>query len=132
MSSLTSKGGPRRRALNPRAAVILAVLVAAVVMGMERLHDRQMSSTLEFLRSTAFKSVESQDYRTAQSQLSQYVAMKPSDPGAREKLSWLLTEHIKTPQALEQAVSNIQHHLGINRDGAMQEVEFFYLLYTSQ
>ena len=104
MSSMTSKGGPRRRALNPRAAVILAVLVAVVVMGMQRLHDRQMSSTLEFLRSTAFKSVESQDYRTAQSQLSQYVAMKPSDLGAREKLSWLLTEHIKTPQALEQAV----------------------------
>jgi len=103
MTILTSKGGPRRRVLNLRAALILAVLVGSTVFAARTLHDRQMSRTLEFLRQTAFKSVEDKDFRAAQLQFSQYLALKPSDIDAREKLSWLLTEKIKTSQALDQA-----------------------------
>ncbi len=104
MSDLVTKDGARNRVLNPRAALILALIVGASVFGMRRLHDKQISRTLEFLRETAYKSIDAKDYRGAQLQLSQYLAMRRSDLEAREKLSWLLTEHIRTPQALEQAV----------------------------
>ena len=57
-----------------------------------------------FLRDTAFKSLASEDYRSAQLQLSQYLALKSNDPEARERLSWLLSEHIRTPQSFEQAI----------------------------
>ena len=103
MSSLTTKAGIGRRVLNLRAAVILLVVTGAMVFGVQQLHDRQMSRTLQFLRSTGLKSLEAKDYRAAQLQLSQYLAMKSNDLAAREKLSWVLTEEIKTPQALEQA-----------------------------
>lgn len=83
--------------------MILVVLVGAAVFGMRRLHDRQMSLTLQFLKNTAYKSIEAKDYRSAQLQLSQYLAMKSGDAEAREKLSQLLTENIRTPQAFEQA-----------------------------
>jgi len=103
MSTLKSKSGPRRRVINLRAALILAVIVGGTVFGGRKLHDQQMARTLQFLRETAFKSVDAEDYRGAQLQFSQYLALKDNDLEAREKLSWLLTETIKTTQALDQA-----------------------------
>jgi predicted Zn-dependent protease len=90
--------------LNPRAALILAVVLGVTVVGVRKVHDRQMSRTVQFLRDTAFKSLASEDYRNAQLQLSQYLSLKSNDPEARERLSWLLSEHIKTPQSFEQAI----------------------------
>jgi tetratricopeptide (TPR) repeat protein len=104
MKTSTSKSGSRPRVLNPRAALILAVIVGVSVVGVRRIHDRQMSRTVQFLRDTAFKSLASADYRSAQLQLSQYLALKSKDPEARERLSWLLSEHIRTPQSFEQAI----------------------------
>jgi predicted Zn-dependent protease len=104
MNTSISKNGSRPRVLNPRAALILAVIVGVTVVGVRRVHDRQMSRTLQFLRDTAFKSLASKDYRSAQLQLSQYLALKSKDPEARERLSWLLSEHIRTPQSFEQAI----------------------------
>jgi tetratricopeptide (TPR) repeat protein len=104
MNTSISKNGSRPRVLNPRAALILAVVVGVAVVGVRKVHDRQMSRTVQFLRETAFKSLASEDYRTAQLQLSQYLALKSKDPEARERLSWLLSEHIRTPQAFEQAI----------------------------
>jgi len=103
MSSLKPKAGTGRRVVNLRAAAILLVVAGAMVFGVRKVHDRQMSRTLHFLRSTALKSLEAKDYRAARLQLTQYLAMKSNDLDAREKLSWVLTEHIKTQQALEQA-----------------------------
>jgi predicted Zn-dependent protease len=104
MKTSTSKSGSRPRVLNPRAALILAVIVGVSVVGVRRIHDRQMSRTVQFLRDTAFKSLASADYRSAQLQLSQYLALKSKDPEARERLSWLLSERIRTPQSFEQAI----------------------------
>jgi predicted Zn-dependent protease len=104
MNTPISKNGSRPRVLNPRAALILAVIVGVSVVGVRKIHDRQMSRTVQFLRDTAFKSLASEDYRSAQLQLSQYLALKSNDPEARERLSWLLSEHIRTPQSFEQAI----------------------------
>jgi tetratricopeptide (TPR) repeat protein len=104
MNTPISKNGSRPRVLNPRAALILAVIVGVTVVGVRKIHDRQMSRTVQFLRDTAFKSLASEDYRTAQLQLSQYLALKSKDPEARERLSWLLSEQIRTPQSFEQAI----------------------------
>lgn len=119
MSSLTSKNGPRQRVVNIRAALILAVVVGAAVFGMRRLHDRQMSRTLEFLRNNAFQSAETEDYSAAQLHLSQYLVMNPGDTEAREKLSELLTDHIGTTQALDQAFRLNEDLLrkGVTNDG---------------
>jgi len=103
MNTLISKGGPRRRVLNPRAAIILAVVVGIGVTGMRRLHDKQFSATVQFLRNMAFKSLERGEFRDAQQQLTQYLAMKSGDREAREKLSEILSENIRTSQALQQA-----------------------------
>lgn len=104
MKTPISKNSSRPRVLNPRAALILAVVVGVTVVGVRKIHDRQMSRTVQFLRDTAFKSLASEDYRSAQLQLSQYLALKSKDPEARERLSWLLSEHIRTPQSFEQAI----------------------------
>jgi len=104
MKTSTSKSGSRPRVLNPRAALILAVVLGVTVVGVRKVHDRQMSRTVQFLRDTAFKSLASEDYRNAQLQLSQYLSLKSNDPEARERLSWVLSEHIKTPQSFEQAI----------------------------
>ncbi len=104
MNTPISKNGSRPRVLNPRAALILAIIVGVTVVGVRKIHDRQMSRTVQFLRDTAFKSLASEDYRSAQLQLSQYLALKSKDPEARERLSWLLSEHIRTPQSFEQAI----------------------------
>ena len=104
MKTSTSKSGSRPCVLNPRAALILAVVLGVTVVGVRKVHDRQMSRTVQFLRDTAFKSLASEDYRNAQLQLSQYLSLKSNDLEARERLSWLLSEHIKTPQSFEQAI----------------------------
>ena len=104
MKTSTSKSGSRPRVLNPRAALILAVALGVTVVGVRKVHDQQMSRTVQFLRDTAFKSLACEDYRNAQLQLSQYLSLKSNDPEARERLSWLLSEHNKTPQSFEQAI----------------------------
>ncbi len=104
MNTSNSKNGSRPRVLNPRAALILAVVIGVTIVGVRKVHDRQMSRTVQFLRDTAFESLAKEDYRNAQLQLSQYLALKSNDPEARERLSWLLSEHIKTPQSFEQAI----------------------------
>ena len=104
MKTSTSKSGSRPRVLNPRAALILAVALGVTVVGVRKVHDQQMSRTVQFLRDTAFKSLACEDYRNAQLQLSQYLSLKSNDLEARERLSWLLSEHTKTPQSFEQAI----------------------------
>lgn len=104
MNTSLSKSGSRPRVLNPRAAVLLAVVVGVTVVGVRKIHDRQMSRTVQFLRDKAFQSLAGEEYRNAQLQLSQYLALKSKDPEARERLSWLLSEHIRTPQSFEQAI----------------------------
>jgi len=103
MSDNAKKSVPRRRVLNPRAALLVLVIGAAGTVGLSQLHDRQFGKTLEFLRGAAFDALGKADYLAAQRKLTQYLAMKPRDLEAREKLSWLLTEHIRTRPALEQA-----------------------------
>lgn len=103
MSVMTVDRGNRPRVLNPTAAVILAVIAVSLVVGMRALHDRQIAVTVEFLRSLAVRSFEAGDYRSAHAHLLQYLAMNPGDRSARNHLSWLLTEVIGTPRAMEQA-----------------------------
>ena len=103
MSILESKTAGRHRVLNPRAAAIVAVTVVSFLFGMRKLHDRQFSKTVDFLRQSACASLEAKDYRKAQMQLNQYLAFRSADMDAREKLSSLLSTHIRSRPALEQA-----------------------------
>lgn len=103
MRDLVTKTGKRGRALNPKAALIVAIVVAATCFGLRKLHDKQFSATLTFLRNAAFAELEKKDYRAAQKQLTQYLAFRNSDQEARERLSWVLSEQIQTRPALEEA-----------------------------
>ncbi|MEJ7596061.1 MAG: tetratricopeptide repeat protein, partial [Planctomycetaceae bacterium] len=103
MNVLESKISDRHRVLNPRAAAIVAVTVLAFLFGMRKLHDRQFSKTVDFLRQSACASLDAKDYRKAQMQLNQYLAFRSTDLDARKKLSSLLSTHIRTRPALEQA-----------------------------
>ena len=103
MSILDSKTADRHRVVNPRAAAIVAVTVVAFLFGMRKLHDRQFGKTVDFLRQSAYASLEAKDYRKAQMQLNQYLVFHSSDLDAREKLSSLLSTQIRTRPALEQA-----------------------------
>ena len=103
MNVLESKSFNRQRILNPRAAIISAIVLVVVCCGTRKLHDRQFGKTVEFLRQAAYASLEAKDYRKAQVQLNQYLAFRASDLDAREKLSSLLSTHVQTRSALEQA-----------------------------
>ena len=103
MNVLPTGSDSRHRVLNPRAAVIVAVTVAAFLFGMRKVHDRQFGKTIDFLRQSAYASLEAEDYRKAQMRLNQYLAFRSSDMDAREKLSSLLSTHIRSRSALEQA-----------------------------
>ena len=103
MSTTTTNHTPKRRVLNLRAAVIMAVIFVGVWFGLRKLHGRQFSRTLDFLRSAAMAMLEKKDYRSAQLHLTQYLALKSSDLDAQERLSWLLSEQIQTSKALHQA-----------------------------
>ena len=115
MRDNAKKNVPRRRVLNPRAALLVLIIAASGYVVVNQLHDRQFGKTLQFLRAAAFDALRKEDYRGAQRQLTQYLAMKPSDLEAREKLSWLLTEHIRTRPALEQAFRLNEELLRNNR-----------------
>lgn len=103
MSVLDTKSERRHRVVNPRAALIVVAVAWAVMFGTRQLHSRQFGKTVEFLRESAFASLEAKDYRKARTALSQYLALRSSDMEAREKLSALLSNHIRTRSALEQA-----------------------------
>ena len=103
MNVLDSKTADRHRVVNPRAAAIIAVTIVAFLFGMRKLHDRQFGKTVDFLRQSAYASLETKDYRKAQLQLNQYLTFHSSDLDAREKLSSLLSTQIRTRPALEQA-----------------------------
>lgn len=114
MQNPTSKTGPRARVLNPRAALIVAIIVCVTCFGMKKLHDKRFSATLTFLRAKAFEELKKKDYRAAQRQLTQFLAFNPSDQEARERLSWVLSDQIQTRPALEQA---LRHNEDLLRKG---------------
>jgi tetratricopeptide (TPR) repeat protein len=103
MNVLESKIDRRHRVLNPRAAVIIAAIAMALLFGVRKLHNRQFGKTIDFLRQSAYAALESDDFRKAQMGLNQYLAFRSSDLDARQKLSSLLSTHIRTRPALEQA-----------------------------
>jgi len=103
MSVLNTKSERRHRVVNPRAALIVVAVTLALMFGTTKLHSLQFGKTVEFLRQSAYASLEAQDYRKARTALSQYLAFRSSDMEAREKLSALLSTHIRTRSALEQA-----------------------------
>ena len=103
MNVLESRTASRLRVLNLRVGAIMAITAVALLFGMRKLHDRQFSNTIDFLRQSAYASLEANDYRKAQIRLNQYLAFRSSDLDAREKLSLLLSTHIRTRAALEQA-----------------------------
>lgn len=103
MNVLESKCDRQYRVLNPRAAVIVGVIAALFLFGMRKLHDRQFGRTIEFLRQSAYAALDANDYHKAQMGLNQYLAFRSSDMDARQKLSTLLSTHIRTRPALEQA-----------------------------
>jgi tetratricopeptide (TPR) repeat protein len=103
MKSTSQIYSPRPRRLNPRAAVILAVIVTALIFGMRKLHSRQLAKTIEFLRREAFAALQAKDPSLSQQSLSRYLALRPGDLEARERYSWVLAEHAGTAAALQQA-----------------------------
>lgn len=103
MNVLDSKSERRHRVLNPRAAAIIAVAAVLFLFGTRRLHSRQFGKTVEFLRQAAYASLEAEDFSEAEKNLNQYLAFRPSDMDARGQLSSLLSTHIRTRPALEQA-----------------------------
>ncbi len=103
MNVLESKTRNRQRVLNPRAAVVVAIVLTVFVYGTRKLHDRQFGKTVDFLRQSAYASLEEKDYHKAHAQLRQYLAFRAKDLDAREKLSSLLSTQIRTRPALEQA-----------------------------
>lgn len=103
MSVLDTKSERRHRVINPRAALIVAAVTLAVMFGTRKLHSLQFGKTVEFLKESAYASLQANDYRKARTDLSQYLAFRSSDIEAREKLSALLSMHIRTRSALEQA-----------------------------
>ncbi len=103
MSVLDTKSERRHRVVNPKAALIVVVVTLALMFGTKKLHSRQFGKTVEFLRQSAYASLEAKDYRKARTAFSQYLAFRSSDMDARERLSSLLSTHIRTRSALEQA-----------------------------
>jgi tetratricopeptide (TPR) repeat protein len=103
MNVLESRIENQHRVINPRAAVIVAITAVVLLFGMRKLHDRQFGKTIDFLRHSAYASLESRDYLNAQMRLNQYLAFRSADMDARQKLSSLLSTHIRTRPALEQA-----------------------------
>ncbi|MDA1229645.1 MAG: tetratricopeptide repeat protein [Planctomycetota bacterium] len=103
MNVLDSKSERRQRVLNPRAAAIIAIAAVLFLFGTRRLHSRQFGKTVEFLRGAAYASLEAEDFSEAQKNLNQYLAFRSSDMDARGKLSSLLSTHIRTRPALEEA-----------------------------
>jgi predicted Zn-dependent protease len=103
MSILDSKSVHRHRVVNPRAALIVVVVVVMFMFGTNKLHSLQFGKTVDFLRQSAYASLEARDYHKARTALNQYLAFRSSDMDAREKLSALLSTHIRTRSALEQA-----------------------------
>ena len=99
----------KRRVLNPRAAVILVCVAFALTTGVRKLHGRQFSKTVQFLRASAIESLEQQNYVSAVSLMNQYLSLRSSDIEIKESLSKLLAEQIGTVPALEQA-------FGMNED----------------
>ena len=104
MNVLESKTRGGHRVLNARAAVIVLVVVVALLLGIRKVHDRQFGKTIDFLRRSAYASLDAKDYLNAQMGLNQYLAFRSSDMDARQKLSSLLSTHIRTRLALEQAL----------------------------
>lgn len=103
MNTLESKSLRRQRVLNPRAVVVTGVVLTALVFGSRKLHDRQFGKTVQFLRQSAYASLEANEFLKANMQLNQYLTFRPADMDAREKLSSLLSKHVGTRAALEQA-----------------------------
>ena len=103
MSVLDTKSERLHRVVNLRAAMIVVAVAVAFMVGTRKLHSLQFGKTVEFLRQSAYASLEAQDYRKARTALNQYLAFRSSDLEAREKLSALLSRHIRTRSALEQA-----------------------------
>lgn len=114
MQNLVSKTATRARVINPKAALIVATVIAATCFGLTKLHDKQFAATLNFLRTKAFDELEKKDYRAAQRELTQFLAFNPSDLEAREKLSWVLSDQIETRPAMEQA---LRHNEDLLRKG---------------
>jgi tetratricopeptide (TPR) repeat protein len=92
-----------RRVLNPRALIIVSVILVVCIPGVRRLHSHQFEKTRSFLRTRALDAFHRGEISAADQLLSQYLSMKPSDVEVREKLSLLLTERVGTTQALERA-----------------------------
>lgn len=92
-----------RRVLNPRALIIVSVILVVCIPGVRRLHSHQFEKTRSFLRARALDAFHRGEISAADQLLSQYLSMKPSDVEVREKLSLLLTERVGTTQALERA-----------------------------
>ncbi len=103
MNVLESKIDGRHRVLNPRAAVIIAAAAIVLLFGVRSVHNRQFGKTIDSLRQSAYTALESKDYSKAQMGLNQYLAFRRSDLDARQKLSSLLSKHIRTRPALEHA-----------------------------
>lgn len=98
-----SKQHSAQRVINLRALLMLLIIVGGTVVGMRKLHSRQFSRTVEFVRQAAYQAVTDGDYPAARLQMTRYLAMKRNDIPAQEKLSWLLSEKIGTHSALQQA-----------------------------
>ncbi len=103
MSILDTKSERRQRVVNPRAALIVVAVALAFMFGTKKLHSLQFGKTVEFLRQSAYASLDEQDFHKARTDLNQYLAFRSSDMEAREKLSALLSTHIRTRSGLEQA-----------------------------
>lgn len=104
MQEHSSKNSHRkRRVLNPKAAVIVGVVLACAVFGVRKLHGKQYEKTVQFLRSSSMQAIEQQNYTAGVNLLSQYLSMRRGDLEARETMSTLLMDHVGTGPAIEQA-----------------------------
>ncbi len=100
---LSEKQLPKRRVLNPRAAVALGIIGVVLTVGVRKLHSYQFADTKQFLRTEAMQSLESGDFEQSHLLLNQYLSVQPSDMEAQEKLSILLVDHVGTLAARERA-----------------------------
>jgi tetratricopeptide (TPR) repeat protein len=93
----------QRRVLNPVAAAICAGLSLLFLGGMRFLHSRNSDITSDFLRASAWSSLDAGDYSRASVRLMRYIAAQPGDREAQLRLSEALSEHVQTTEALEHA-----------------------------